>query len=107
MKTFDDKRMNQPSLPLKLTYHNRISVCCYSSPQIWPRGIVGAGPFWNYQSELDSESAEFKLRYQQQQRVKYLHQIYVLFVMIYMVLFGLSPVFQFLSQERDKDVKLL
>ncbi|EDO29436.1 predicted protein [Nematostella vectensis] len=35
---------------------------------IWPRAVVGAGSFWNYNSDLSADSAEFNMRYQGQHK---------------------------------------
>ena len=37
--------------------------------QIWPSAIVGAGSFWNYQSELTPDSKEFAMMMDTQHKV--------------------------------------
>ena len=37
--------------------------------QIWPRAIVGAGSFWNYQSKLTPDSKEFAMIVDTQHKV--------------------------------------
>lgn len=37
--------------------------------QIWPRAIVGAGSFWNYQSKLTPDSEEFAMMIDTQHKV--------------------------------------
>lgn len=37
--------------------------------QIWPRAIVGAGSFWNYQADLKPDSPEFQMRVDSQHKV--------------------------------------
>ena len=51
--------------PLFLILYTLWDVFC----QIWPQAIVGAGSFWNYQSEVKTDSPEFLMILNNQHKV--------------------------------------